>query len=313
MNARDEPAPIVVAGEALADLILGPDLSVDAHVGGGPFNTARTVARLGQPAAFLGPLSRDAFGESLAAALSADGVAVHPALRTELPTTLAMVALDDAGVAQYRFYAEGTSAPALDAERLATAVPEAMYALQVGGLGLVFEPSASSLLGLLRRLRGSTLICVDPNSRPHAIADLDAHRKVIRTAIECADIVKFSDEDAQVLAPDVAPEDTAREFLKAGPALVVLTRGAQGALALTHEHEITVDAPDVEVVDTVGAGDAFSGALLADLRRQGATRAGLGDAATVRPAIEFAAAVSAIVCTRAGADPPHLSEVASTA
>ncbi len=302
-------APIVVVGEALVDLILGPDLAVDAHLGGGPFNAARTIARLGQPTAFLGPLSRDAFGDSLRAALEADGVAVDPALLTDLPTTLAMVVLDDAGAAEYQFHSAGTSAPALDARMREVAFPLHAHSVHVGGLGLVFEPSATTILELLNASRGAELVSLDPNFRPHAIPDLDEHRHVVRTAAEYADIVKISDQDAEILEPGQDPEATARGLLARGPTLVVLTRGAEGALVLTRAGEISVPAPRVEVTDTVGAGDAFSGALLADIRRRRLGREDLADLPTIREVVAFAVRVAGIVCTRSGADPPYLSEV----
>lgn len=299
----------MVAGEALVDLIVRDGPAVDAHLGGGPFNAARTIARLGQPVAFLGALSNDLFGQSLRAALENDGVVVDGGLTTELPTTLAMVALDEAGVARYQFYAEGTSAPALDAARRDGALPREMYAVHVGGLGLVFEPSASTLIDLLERIAGSALVSLDPNSRPMAIADLDDHRKTIRRVIALADIVKISDEDALLLFPGAAPEQSAREVLAMGPSLVILSRGPRGVLVLTASDEIEVAAPEVELVDTVGAGDAFSGAMLADFRRRGLIREELRDHAAVRTSIEFAVAVAGVVCTRAGADPPYLDEL----
>lgn len=302
-------APIVVAGEALIDMIVGDGMTVTAHQGGGPFNAARTIARLGQPAVFLGRLSRDAFGSGLREALAADGVAVSDDLITDLPTTLAVVTLDDAGVARYAFYSAGTSAPALDAGQVAAALPAAPHSLHVGGLGLVFEPSATTLLDLMQKLRASALISLDPNSRPHAIADIGEHRRVIWTAVGCADIVKFSDEDARILAPGADPEATARELLTRGPTLVILTRGAAGALALVRDGQREVSAPPVAVVDTVGAGDALSGALLADVRRRGLSRDELGSIEAVRDSVEFAVSVAAEVCTRAGADPPYLNEL----
>ena len=302
-------SPIVVAGEALVDLIVGDDLRVSAHLGGGPFTTARTIARLGQPAAFLGRLSTDAFGRGLADALRADGVAVHESLRTDLPTTLAAVAVDAAGVAQYQFYAAGTSAPELDPPRRDAGLPDVMYALHLGGLGLVFEPSATTLLDLLEQLSAETIVCLDPNSRPHAIGDLADHRRVIGRAVGRADTVKLSDEDADVLAPGRAPEETAAELLTAGPALVVLTQGAGGAIALTEAGRLELAAPQVTVVDTVGAGDAFSGALLADLRRRNLVRRDLADLGRVRGSLSLAISVAAEVCRREGADPPYLSEL----
>src|SRR5688572_30858719 len=104
---------IVVAGEALVDLIVGPDGGLAANPGGGPYNTARTIARLGQPVTFLGRISSDRFGRELRANLARDGVAESGIIATDHPTTLAVVELDEQGVPTYRFYIDGTSAAGL--------------------------------------------------------------------------------------------------------------------------------------------------------------------------------------------------------
>ena len=111
---------IVVAGEALMDLFVAPDGSVAANPGGGPYNTARTIARLGQPVTFLGRISSDRFGRDLRANLERDGVSADGVIETDDPTTLALVELDEHGVAGYHFYVDGTSAAGLtDAEAAA--------------------------------------------------------------------------------------------------------------------------------------------------------------------------------------------------
>jgi fructokinase len=306
-----EDRPIVVAGEALVDLLAREDGSLEAHGGGGPFNAARTVGRLEQPVVFLGVLSDDVFGRRLRASLADEGVVVHPDLTSPLPTTLALAEIDDRGSATYRFYVMGTSAPALTPTHTAT-IPSSIHSLHVGALGLVFEPIASTLLSLLAKVKGTAIVSVDPNCRPHAIGDLDAYRSVVAQAIGTADLVKLSEEDADVLLPGMDTREAAYEFLRQGPKLVVLTRGPRGATAFSDDWEFDVPAPEVDVVDTVGAGDAFSGALLSHFRRQDQTAEDLLDREAVQAALEFAAQVAAIVCSRLGADLPRLADLGAT-
>ena len=103
---------IVVGGEALVDLVAGGG-ALEAHLGGGPFNTARTLGRLEQPVAFLGRISRDRFGAQMLAQLEEDGVGLDAVVPTDDPTTLALAEVDARGAATYRFYWQGTSAPGL--------------------------------------------------------------------------------------------------------------------------------------------------------------------------------------------------------
>jgi len=300
--------PIVVAGEALIDLLIYEDGSIEASHGGGPFNAVRTVARLGEPAVFLGMLSDDAFGRGLRSSLVSDGVHVADGLSTHLPTTLALAEIDSTGAANYRFCAGGTSAPSLT-ECSTAAVPTNPHSLHVGTLGLVFEPTASTLLGLMRKMKGRALISLDPNCRPSAIPDLGHYRARMAAAVGVSDLVKLSDEDAEVLAPDADPARTARTLLEQGPQLVVLTHGQDGAQAFGEGWEFHVPAPLIDVVDTVGAGDSFAGALLTSLRRMGRSVDDLGDQDIVRRAVDLAVMVSAVVCGRKGAEPPFLREL----
>jgi fructokinase len=286
---------IVFAGEALVDLAFGERGELVPLIGGGPFTAARAAARLGADARFLGRLSTDRFGGQLRAALAGDGVGLDAAVSTEDPTTLALVELDAAGVASYRFYTEGTSAPGLTDATL----PDDTAVFCVGTLGLVFDPSASTLEAAVAAAPGHVLIAVDPNCRPVAIADEATYRARLDRILARADLVKARDADLAYLRPGVGPAEAMRSLLPAGAAGVV-TLGGDGALIIIDREAIAVPAPPVAVVDTIGAGDAFLGALLARWD---------GDAATLRDAVTFAVAVAAKTCERAGSSPPTLAEL----
>jgi fructokinase len=289
---------IVFAGEALVDLAFGAGGALVPLIGGGPFTAARAAARLGADARFLGRLSTDRFGGQLRAALADDGVGLDAAAGTEDPTTLALVELDDAGVATYRFYVEGTSAPGLTK----AALPDDAAVLCVGTLGLVFEPSASTLEALVAATPEDVMVAVDPNCRPVAIADAAAYRARLDRIVARADLVKASDADLAYLRPGTAPATAMRELLAPGAAGVV-TLGADGALIVDGDAEpLAIPAPRIDLVDTIGAGDAFLGALLSRWT---------GDAATLREAVTFAVAVAARTCERAGSSPPTAAEMAA--
>ena len=183
---------IVVAGEALVDVISRRDGSIEVVPGGGPFNAARAIGRLGVPVAFAGALSIDDHGAGMARSLAADGVSLDLVQRTERPTTRAFAELDDSGEARYRFDVVGTSAPALDAGALLAALPPDVVALHVGTLGLVFEPIAATIETLVAGLADDVILVVDPNCRPSAIADLSAYRARLDRILARADVVKLS-------------------------------------------------------------------------------------------------------------------------
>src|SRR3954453_8920843 len=171
-----DAAMIVVAGEALFDLVLEQTEQLQAHPGGGPFNTARTLGRLEQPVGYLGRLSSDRFGTRLRQLLLDDRVRVDTAPATEDPTTLALAELDATGAAQYRFYATGTSAAGLTPDVALAALPARVEMLHVGTLGLVLEPTAHATEAVVEQLAGRALIAVDPNSRPSIVVDEEGYR-----------------------------------------------------------------------------------------------------------------------------------------
>jgi fructokinase len=310
-----EQGAIVVAGEALIDLVPQAAGELRAHAGGGPYNTARTLGRLAQPVHYLGCLSDDGFGRLLREELQADGVGLDTAVATELPTTLALAEVDASGTASYRFYKDGTSAAALAPEQAVAALPATLGILHVGGgciaLGLALEATGRALQALVEAAGGRALVTVDPNCRPAFIPDRAAYRRGLGALLRHADVVKASVDDLAYLEPSRAPADTARSLLDDGPAVAVVTLGGEGALIVTRAGETTVPAPKVEVVDTIGAGDAFGGGFLAWWQLRGHGRAELADPDALRAATAFACAVAARTCERAGASPPTLAEVES--
>jgi fructokinase len=305
---------IAVIGEALIDLVIdaagGVTGGVTARPGGGAFNTARTLARLGLASALLGRLSGDGFGRMLRSCLDADGVTPGIPEPSDAPTTLAAAEIDPSGAARYGFYLAGTAAADLEYPVLAAALPPGVTAVHVGTLGLVMEPVGSAAEQLISRdMPPGALVMVDPNCRPGAIGDRAAYLARIGRILRRADVVKVSVEDLGYLAPGVPAAAAAAALLGEGPALVLVTDGPRPARAFLPGQEITVGIPEVQVVDTIGAGDAFGGAFLAWWSAAGLTRADLKHPAPVREALRLAAEVASLTCTRVGADPPRRAEV----
>jgi fructokinase len=300
---------IVAAGEALIDLAPDGD-RLRPLPGGSPYNVAIGVARLGRRVGYLGRLSTDGFGRRLEQRLAGEGVDLTLVTRTDEPTTLAVVHLDERGQASYRFYLAGTSAAGLSAEELPELPRDAVLHVSFGAVGPGTAPTGPALCALLGREHGRRLTSLDPNVRPAAIGDLDTARRRLEVLLAKVDVAKVSDEDLAILYPGLADEDVAAAWLDLGPAVVVVTRGARGGLAVTAGHRVEVAAEQVEVVDTVGAGDAYSAGLLSWLdEQQVATREGVEALGTgdLEAALRRAARVAALTCTRPGADPPHAS------
>lgn len=303
---------ILIAGEALVDLLVDPAGEVRAALGGGPFNAARTVARLGHPCGFVGRLSADRFGRRLTAALNADGVEIAVADPCDEPTTLAAAELDERGAASYRFYMANTSATLLRTEHMPDGT--GVDAVHVGSLALVLEPIATTLLSWLRSLEPDVLVMVDLNARPRAISDAEHYRARLQEFAACAHIVKASTEDLEFLNPGEPPAASAQRMVDSGVAVVLLTDGGNPVHLVTASGVRAVPVPTVDVVDTVGAGDAFGAATLTALIDGGfgpaARRAGDDDTLdALVAAARFGARVSAITCTRTGADPPWRVDV----
>jgi fructokinase len=297
---------IVVAGEALVDLVIGLDGTVSAALGGAPFNAARTCGRLGATVAFMGAVSDDRFGTAIAAQLADDHVSTELLQRVSVPTTLAAAELDARGAATYRFYTEATSAPALRP----AALPPATATLFAGGLGLVLEPMAATVTGLVETAADDVMVVVDLNCRPDVVRDRDVYLGHVDAVLARADVVKVSDDDLAYLSPGEPPIDAARRLLTSGPSAVLLTAGGSHVTVFTpHDERLAVPVAPVEVVDTIGAGDAFAGGFMAWWAASERGRTDLVDLEALAAAAAAANRVAGIVCTRRGADPPWRREL----
>ena len=310
---------MVVVGEAIVDLSAdrrveaAGGLPMTARAGGSPANVAVGLARLGVQSRFAGRLSRDTLGSFLREHLEAGGVDVALCVEAPQPSTVAIVGVDDAGSAAYSFYVQGTAD--WQWERAELPVNETGAAIHTGSLAIALEPGARVIAEWLaaQRARGDVFVSLDPNVRPELVGDLPGYRRRLDALIEQAHLIKVSDEDLRALEPGRKPLETAAAWAQRGPEVVVVTHGARGSTALVLERDaVHCEAIPVAVVDTVGAGDAFTAGLLAFLAERGALQVGFSallDRAALHDALRFATRVAAMTCARAGADPPWRAEL----
>lgn len=307
---------ILCCGEALIDMI--PAKTSDGaeafvpHCGGAIFNTSIALGRLGVETGLLTGLSDDMFGHQLADALKTSGVDTSYLIRSDRPTTLAFVRLVD-GNASYSFFDENSAGRMLmghDMPHLASDVS----ALYFGGISLACEPGADAYASLLAREGERCAVMMDPNIRPAFIRDEAQYRARLDRMLALADIVKVSDEDLNWIIPGPSTLTEKVQGLRAkGVGIVILTRGGEGATGyLPAGAEVTVPVSKVSVVDTVGAGDTFNAGVLAQLSARGQlSKAGVRRLSPdlMAEAIAYGAKVAAITVSRAGANPPWISEL----
>ncbi len=310
---------LMVCGEALLDVFQGDEtrtgMLLDANVGGSPFNLAVGLARLGQPAALFTAISTGFAGERLMRTLRDEGVNTESIARSAAATTLSLIGLDAQGVPSYAFYGEGCADRLVGLDDLAR-VPAELALLNLGSFATVVEPVASTQRALVERERARgaarALIAYDPNIRLNVEPDLARWRDQLDWMLPRTDLLKVSDEDLGLLLPGTAIDDFAARALAAGVKLVVVTRGAQGAIGWTAHGRVAIDTVPVKVVDTVGAGDTFQAALITWLAEHTLlvvpALAGLRSD-QLREALRFAARAAAITCSRRGADMPRRAEL----
>ena len=303
------PAVLSVIGEALIDFIDAGDHSTfAAHPSGSPLNVAVGLARLGHDTEFMARLGQDTFGRMLRAQAERNGVGLSSSVTASEPSSLAIATLDQDGKARYDFYLTGTADwQWTDAE---LRVPPATRILHAGSLASWLPPGADRIVGLLRRVRDDMLVSYDPNVRPGLLGTPEQARGPIERAVAAAHLVKASEDDVGWLYPGDPEDAIAARWLALGATTVVITRGERGACAYrAGAAPIVRPAREIRLVDTIGAGDAFTSGLLGALSRAGVRDATELAAADLDAALDEAILVAALTCERAGADPPTAAEL----
>ncbi|MDN0197418.1 carbohydrate kinase [Streptomyces sp. S.PNR 29] len=310
---------ITVLGECVADAFTEPasapgELALRVLPGGGPANTAVALARLGTPARFLARLSGDVFGRLFRAHLEASGVDLSYAVPAAEPSTLAVAELDARGQAAFSFHAQNTADWQWTAEELARVELSETACVHTGSLALVREPGAAVVEEFLAAAASRATISIDPNVRPLLVRP-EVYRARLEHWCGLADVLRLSEDDLALLLPGTPPERACDIWHAAGARLVVITRGADGAVASLDGERVHVPAVATQVVDTVGAGDSFTAGMLHHLGARGLlggrlTELGPDD---VAQACRFAARVAALTCSVAGPNPPWQSQLARLA
>lgn len=306
----DAAPRVVVVGESLVDIVHRAGGAVDEAPGGSPANVALTLGRLGRAPILVTRLADDDRGRRVRRWLEHSGVAVDAVAAPRTSTATAV--LDASGAATYTFDLEWDLGD--DVARLAEDAFASADLVHVGSVGAVLEPGAGQVAALVRAVHGRAIVTYDPNIRPSLARDPQAVRARVAELIGIADVVKTSDEDVQWLHPGRDAIEIAREWVIGGPALVVVTRGAEGAIAVTADAEIVVPAVPTDVVDTVGAGDTFMGALIDGLLAREADLSARAPGGGIRPdeleaLLRRSAEAAAITVSRPGADPPRRDEL----
>jgi fructokinase len=305
---------VTVIGEALIDLVpVGGPGDYKAHAGGSPFNVAVALGRLGNRVALLARLGDHGFGRLLRDTAASEGVELGAAARAAEPTTLAVVALEGPGHASYEFYVEGTADWQWTIAELRRR-PADTEVLHFGSIASWKPPGSERIDELIGEARGSgVLVSYDPNVRPSLLTAASRGRTLVERSVGRAHVVKASREDLEWLYPSRSVDEIGACWTaQLGASLVVVTDGADGAVAyrdgarLLHRR-----GRPVQVVDTIGAGDAFTAGLLAGLIRRElhppGRLAAISESALAE-VIDEAVLVSSLTCERAGADPPRLAQ-----
>lgn len=292
----------LVIGEALIDIVERDGLVVGEHVGGSPLNVAVGLARLGREVDFLTHIGDDARGHTIVDYVKTSGAQLVPGSVTAARTPTALARLDAAGAADYVFD--------IDWQLSGTPTVGPPLVVHTGSIATILEPGCLATAALVDGYHLSATVTFDPNIRPALISDPDLARERIDRFVQRSDVVKVSDEDLRWIDPGRDPEQIARSWLAAGPSVVAVTMGGDGAFAVCAAGTVHVTARTVDVVDTVGAGDSFMTGLIDALWLQellGADRRRALQAIateTLSGALEIAALSAALTVSQAGAQLP---------
>ena len=297
---------IWVCGEVLIDLIPGADGVRMPHVGGGPANTAKALARLGHDVHFIDGISSDEYGQMSRKELLDDEVKLGLALSSEKPTCTAEVSLSSSGSASYVFNIDGTATFDFSHDWLPDPSRFKPQVLHIGTLVTIIEPASSVLFEWALKVAEFAPIVFDPNIRPSVVGDRVRYVAAVEKWAAISSVIKLSDDDAHWLYPDESFDTIAHRWIAQGTSLVVITRGSEGLLGFTVAGREEVPGAKIEVADTVGAGDTV-GAILVEAMVEKGLENLIGD--ILKATLHRAAVAAGITCSRKGAQPPYKHEL----
>ena len=244
----------LVVGEALIDIVEHQGQALGEHVGGSPLNVAVGLALLGRRVEFLTWIGGDRRGQRIADYLHDSGVHLAAGSTGASRTATAVAELDENGSATYTFDIDWQISP--------SAAPEETLVLHTGSIAAALEPGSSGVDELIDKHKTTATITFDPNIRSAFFENAEQALSRVEAVVARSDVVKASDEDMRLLAPDSSSEQLAARWLTLGPAIVAVTFGADGSYAVCADGEQRISAYPAEVVDTVGAGDSFMTGLI---------------------------------------------------
>jgi fructokinase len=297
---------IWVCGEVLIDLIPGADGVRVPHVGGGPANTAKALARLGHDVHFIDGISTDQYGVAARKELLDDEVKLDLALASDKPTCLAIISLDANGGASYEFKIDGTATFDFNLNWLPDPSRYKPNVLHIGTLVTVIQPGADVLYDWAMQVAEFAPIVFDPNIRPSVMGDHDLYEAAVEKWAALSSVIKVSDDDMAWLYPGQKYEEVAKRWINDGVALVVVTRGSNGIIGFTADGAVEVEGAKITVADTVGAGDTV-GAIIVEAMIEKGILALTGD--VLKATLHRAAVAAGITCSRKGAQPPYKHEL----
>lgn len=305
---------IVCCGEALIDMIpsnlSNGETAYIPKIGGAVLNTSICLGRLGADVSFLGSVSQDLFGTEILDELKKSKVNTSLCINTKENTTLAFAKIAN-GATTYSIFDENSSNKNIKLKNISLN-DKNIDTIYVGGISLMSEPNGTEIENFINKESPSKIVFFDPNIRPNFIENRERYLRRFENILSQSDIIKISDEDLEWLYPDISIDTLYEKWLELGLSLVVLTKGSQGATIKTKNHDVFSKSMKVEVVDTIGAGDIFNGALLFSVAQsEHFTKHDLKniDKNSLLKSLDFANKIAGISVGRIGANPPFYSEL----
>ena len=307
---------VLVIGEALVDVVHGLNGEIKNIPGGSPANTAVALSRLGTKTIMKARTSSDQFGTEIRDYLTDQKVNLDYSLVVNSPSSVIDALIQNDGSAKYEANLNGAADYGWTFAELNQELDQDIQIVQLGSLTSYIEPGATHVEKWFAKLRQKNkyLLTFDPNIRhPLDGQDQENVRNRAKKLASLSHVVKASDEDLNWIFSNNNPKESAIKIIESGASLVVVTLGKKGAFAVNRKQEVVeVPAKEIDVIDSIGAGDTFAAALITQLLENSWTDVNALEKlsmAELTRTLTNCALASSITCSRQGANPPHRHEV----